>query len=1184
MSTAKFLARRTLKFRRATRALFAGHGSGPEMSGSAARQLQNDVQTIENSGLFSAAWYCSQVPGLPQRLAAQHYLTHGAAEGRRPSPYFDGQKYLELNADVSAAGVNPLLHWIRSGKDESRATPLNGVSSDEQHLLSLCNPHAFEGPAQISDAEFKISVITPTYNTEPKLLRELYVTLANQAYTHWEWCVCDDASTSPGTLSTLRELAQLDGRIKIVFAPSNGGISRASNQALSIATGTHIALVDHDDLLNRHAFAAIYECWKREQSDIFYTDECKLSVDGRLYDFYYKPAWSPSYLENTMYIGHLTVYAASVLEVTGNFRPEYDGTQDYDLALRASRAAKSVTHVPIVGYLWRAIPGSTATNLGEKSYALDRQRAAVHDHARSLHPDASVTAGGAPGLWSITYPAPDDAPLMSYVMPTGAGRRMIRGVSTDLITNCLNSIVKKQFYPNAEFIIVHNGNLTKEHKAYIAKFSRVTLVHYEEEELNLARKMNLGVAAARGKYVCLLNDDIEIIDANGGSNIIGFMESHPRVGAVAPMCLFEDGRVQHNGVILLEQGPSHSGIFQSPGYHGHFGNLLCRREAFGVTGAMLFCRRDDYLDVGGFEETLPLNYNDVDFCQKLQSRGKSAVVDPYVKVFHFESASKVGTFRCEKETLMVRWPGIEDRYFNKEFDQRNPYYEPRKRQKSDAMDAIKFENWLDRRISDRSELYPSLGKFKISVCVPVYNQTPAQLQELYVSFRMQTYSNKEIVFVDDGSTDELTKLWLAKLSASGDVRKVSLARNGGIAAASRAMLEACTGEYYLPVDADDFLTIDALSIMAHHIELNPDVEIFYSDEFKSNPQSEKFAPFLKPDFDPVMISNACYVTHLMAFRTATMRALGAYSDDRATWCHDWDSTFRCLAAGLTPMHVPELLYAWRINPGSTASVESGEKPAAVASQRFVLERALADRGLQNVLTIEPNDVRPLTGTWKLSALKAVEAEDIDGAWLWGLSGAERERVFQRYLSVSDKPWFHITLDLSDAERSKLKLSGPALWDRRVKGVSGLLTDSTLETIVWAGGLHSQLGPIDPQAGLTISSGGHYGQAFCQRSVDVLAPVNVLLGRELIEAMIACGHGREPASVFMRQLAVLAIADDALLAVTPHLVSALPQSLRLAIPFMRDRTVENEPQASRWLNAFADPREPAKLRGFTGNFA
>ena len=295
-------------------------------------------------------------------------------------------------------------------------------------LTDICNPERDEPGEKVFDEGFRISVVTPTYNTEPRYLQELFQTLKNQLYSNWEWILVDDGSYKPSTLTTLRDLAKADHRVRVTIGTKNRGIASASNSALAEASGSHTALVDHDDLLSRDAFLAVYEAWKHAPAtQLFYTDECIADLKGRFQLIWPKPAWSPAYLENTMCIGHLSIYKTDFLRSLGGFRSEYDGTQDYDLALRASLAEPKVVHLPIFGYVWRAVPGSAADEVNDKHYAIDRQRKALLDYARSKHPKATVKPGWAQGFWRIVYPLPQPVPLLSYVIPTGGNSRKVRG-------------------------------------------------------------------------------------------------------------------------------------------------------------------------------------------------------------------------------------------------------------------------------------------------------------------------------------------------------------------------------------------------------------------------------------------------------------------------------------------------------------------------------------------------------------------------------------------------------------------------------------------------------------------------------------------------------------------------------------------------------------------------------------
>jgi len=1109
---------------------------------------------IIGSGLFDPTWYREHNPDIGNYDPAMHYVRHGAAEGRPASRFFDAAQYLADNPDVHAAMVNPLLHWIEHGHNEGRKSPL--ISAPQQNasgILEFCNPDRLENPREIIDETFKISVITPTYNTDPLYLKELYYSLKNQTYANWEWAICDDGSTLPETLHELRRLAADESRLVIDFQQSSNGISGASNRAIAISSGDYLALVDHDDLLARDIFEKIWTRWRETPDcDLFYTDECKISLDRTLYDFYHKPDWSPILLESTMYIGHLSVYRRDRVVDAGGFRSEFDGTQDFDLALRLSKIIQKVIHIESVGYLWRAIPGSSAMALSEKGYAIARQEKAVTDCIQGFAPSAKVRPGPSLGYWRTEY-ALSGTPLLSLVIPTGAGHRIVRGESVDLLVNCISSMIARRFYPNLEFVIIHNGDLSEKQKTYLEALDHVTLVHYADKHLNLARKMNLGVEHARGDYVCLLNDDVEAITEAAGDAMIGFLQAHPGVGAIGPLCLYENGTVQHNGILLLEQGPSHSGIHKDANFGGHFNYLRLRREAFGVTGALLITRRAHYLEVGGFSEVLPLNYNDVDFCAKLRAIGLTSVVDPEIQVHHFESATKVGTFKCEKEMLFKLLPETRDPYFNSNFDQRNPYYVIDMKRNAE-IDNISFERMLDEQIRSRST-GDILLDATFTVAVSVYNQPKQLLQEMLSSIVHQTYDNVEILILDNGSSNPETLTWIAAIESHPKVRLIRVVANTGIMGGQKLLLDHASGDYFLPMDADDFITIDCVEIMARVAHDNPNVHVFYSDEFKSDTASNKFAPFHKGAFDSLKITNCCYVGHQMMFRTAFLREIGGYSDDRAAWCHDWDSTFRTLQAGESVLHVPELLYAWRINPGSTASVETGQKPETVSSQRFVLDRYLAAQGCDDKLVAEPNLLGSNTGMWSLRALAPLDNLAATSAeTLWSMPRDEAAATLNALCdTVGEQGWIAILLDAVEPREALLALSAPCHLDATIKVVGSCLTNEAGE-VVWAGGEIGDTGVTERSLGLDPRTGGYHGILYCQRLTNVVACANMLVRSDILkQALTQCDNALNPDHL-MVHLARQAKSEGWKIATTPRLQAILPKEMRWILPVDRDNLI------------------------------
>jgi len=1110
--------------------------------GRTARLSKRNAELVSLSGLFDHDYYLNKNPDVAAAGVdpLQHYIDYGGSEGRRPSALFDGQRYLRNNLDVAAAGENPLVHWLRHGRNQRRSSPIKPEAV--RQLSEFCNPfHLERAYVREHDPDFFVSIITPTFNTPVQYLNELFTSLLNQRYTNWEWVVVDDGSTDLDTVNILKAFADRSSRVKVAFE-HHLGISGASNRALELSIGSHVALVDHDDLLSRDALLLVWQCWLEDKKcPGFYTDECKLSDNGELFDFYYKPAWSPILLENNMYLGHLTVYRRDVVLAAGGFRSEYDGTQDFDLALRVSERVDALRHISEICYFWRAVPGSTAATLTAKEYALDRQRLALLDHARKKNPRASVRPGWAIGFWHIDYPITDVHPLVSYVIPTAARSRVVRGKQVDLLTHCIASLERSKFYDNVEYVVVHNGNLTEAHLEFLGTLRRVKLVEFKSTGfLNMSRKFNFGVDNASGELICLVNDDIEIVTSEGGKQIVGFMQSNPAVGAVATLCLYENGQTQHNGMILLEGGPSHAGIYKSPEFPGHFGNLRSRREAFGVCGALMFVRRALWQDLGGWSEQFPGNFNDVDFCLRLRKAGFSCVVDPSIVAFHFEGASKTGTFPAEKGNLAIEWGQISDPYFNKNFKQSSPYFEIGAAELAEVridLDPDRFEHWLNERIATRAVRFQAEGRHKLTVGVPVFNQAPQLLEELAMSIAMQTYKNMEVILVDDASTDPATVAWIDNMAKTGFATVIRHDINKGITGANRSIVEAMSGSFLLLVDADDFLTVDALMVMAHHIEKHPDAKMFYSDEFNSDASSKLFNPFFKPDLDPVLITNCCYPTHLMAISRELLQSTGAYTDVKATWCHDYDSLTRAIVVGERPVHVREFLYAWRIVPGSTAAAGYTAKPQTIQSQKFVLDRLIRNLGVSQLLRVERNPLFDHEGMWRvvmhgeLPTVTILKAQDVWAAE-GGLDGAA---VLGRAVAAaSEAEWIAIVADQSPEGDVLRGLFAVSLLDKRVSVVSGIVRDAEEKGVRWAGGFFMPGGLIfDPYSGTDFSRSGYHGQLYCQRCVDVAAPMNVLIRKDILHRVLLKLGPRITSQKLVVALGLDAAANDELVCVTPH---------------------------------------------------
>jgi hypothetical protein len=399
----------------------------------------------------------------------------------------------------------------------------------------------------------------------------------------------------------------------------------------------------------------------------------------------------------------------------------------------------------------------------------------------------------------------------------------------------------------------------------------------------------------------------------------------------------------------------------------------------------------------------------------------------------------------------------------------------------------------------------------------------------------------------------------------------------GISGGNLKLLESVTGDFFVPIDADDFLSVDALQMLAYQIEKHGDGKIFYTDEYKSDLNSIRFQPFFKPDFDPILIMNCCYPAHLMAIEADFLRRIGSYTDNRATWCHDYDTITRGLALGEAPIHIRELVYGWRINPGSTASAETSGKPEATESQRLVLNRLLNARGLESVVSIEPNKIETSMGMWRLKAAKPIpNAKIFHANEVWGDEGFG---VYGLVAAASEgtAEWIAILAEAAD-ERTVLDLSAIALFEPRINAACGVLLDDN-RVVNWSGGFFLPYGRVfDPYNGQPFSGGGYHGELWCQRCIDVAAPVNVLI-RVAALRRVAALNGVTCADALMVMLGLDAHQRSELIAVTPHVQAPPPPKSVVLPPLDRAGLLADTPGldcGSRWYDKRLEVERPYKM--------
>ncbi|TKJ86652.1 hypothetical protein PaeCFBP13512_19350 [Paenibacillus sp. CFBP13512] len=516
-----------------------------------------------------------------------------------------------------------------------------------------------------------ISILVPVYNVEEKWLRACIDSVRQQVYSNWELCLVDDCSTKPHIRPILEEYIALDNRIKIKFREVNGHISNTSNDAIQMATGEFIALLDHDDELSKDALIENILLLNRlPEADIIYSDEDKISIEGERHSPFFKPDWSPDSLLSQMYTSHLTLYRKSLVQDVGGFRVGFEGSQDYDLMLRASEKTNAIYHIPKVLYHWRAIPESTAMINSSKNYTHMAGIKALEETIIRRNFNAYVEgAGDIPNLYRVHH-KPTGNPKVSIIIPS---KNM-----TQVLDTCLNSIIEKTTYTNYEIIIIDNGSDDVTTQQLYDRWSirepeRFKVFQYDIP-FNYSKLNNFGCTKAEGELLLFLNNDIEVITPEWLEEMVG-QAIRSRVGAVGAKLLYPDYTIQHAGVILGiggVAGHSHKN-FQSSEY-GYFSRLKMVSNYSAVTAACLMVRKEICEEVEGFAEDLQVAFNDVDFCLKVREKGYWNVWLPQVQLIHYESKSrgyedtpeKQKRFNSEIIRMQEKWPDElrEDPFYN----------------------------------------------------------------------------------------------------------------------------------------------------------------------------------------------------------------------------------------------------------------------------------------------------------------------------------------------------------------------------------------------------------------------------------------------------------------------------------------------------------------------------------------
>lgn len=520
----------------------------------------------------------------------------------------------------------------------------------------------------------KISILVPLYNTDIKFFRELLFTLYYQTYKNWELCLADG---SPKKLEEIEKICSKDSRIKYHYIGENKGISGNTNEALKLATGEYIALLDHDDLLTLNSLYEIVKCINEKHDvEFIYTDEDKIeAIDGIRYDPHFKPDYAPDFLMSGNYICHFSVFKKELMDKLEGFRSEYDGAQDFDIILRATNEANNIYHIPKILYHWRIHPGSTAGNSEAKLYAYIAGEKAVQDHLKRIGSNGIAARDeNINGFYRVTYPVVGNPKVNILILNKD---------NVKYLKNCIDSILSKTTYSNFEIDVIDNCSTDFETLKYykeIENLEKVKVIRYEEKyldydfdfQINNSKLINNAIKKLNGEFIVELDRHEKIKTQNWLEIMIGIAQ-RKEVGLVGAKVYYSNGTIKHAG-IAYNIGDYAAYLYRET-YNGYRvkDRMICNCSI--ISSLCRMYRKEVFEEVLGMNEEYNFEFlNEVDFSFRLRQKGYLNIYTPQVEINDFdifnerENILEEDTFEYNREIKKLK------EEWKKVFSKPDPYH------------------------------------------------------------------------------------------------------------------------------------------------------------------------------------------------------------------------------------------------------------------------------------------------------------------------------------------------------------------------------------------------------------------------------------------------------------------------------------------------------------------------------
>jgi len=814
--------------------------------------------------------------------------------------------------------LTSLLHRIRKLRE---TPPPSGVSrflpslykpmtEYENYRLKSLNRRRQEG-GYLQESGL-LSFVTSAYNTDPVFLEELgRCVFLQDGGTQFEWLILDNGSTRSDTRLALQQLSS-HPCVRLERVENNLGIIGGMRFCLEHAQGRYILPLDSDDIIEPDCVHVLTRfIVENNYPPLLYTDEDKLNAN-RFGLPYFKPEWDPVLFTHSCYIAHLcAIDREKAIELGLYSDSGAEGCHDWDSFIRFMNAGLQPFHIPEVLYSWRLHNESTSGNITSKSYITESHRNTLQrllDHT------------GVPNIDLV------NSPLFNYDVDWWFRRRRVAPRTIQKIIVCTK---------NSTNVVVDDE----------AAMPLPLVLNLNSKISDLAAIINQNDAELM--HICIRG---VVPDSDEGLwDAMGLFDMFP--DAVMVGGTLHDGNNIIDGPRVFGFGdgfgcPDTGRSMMDPGYGAkiwkpHTVSAVPIEHCVIKTSFIKQCMAELQQESVSIE-MLGLWLGGLAIEMKVR-----VVYSPFMRARTILNHN-YNISQDDKAHFLSRfWSLIPD---NRSYSLRlglnktKAYLEvdPEENQRHLLYlqeQLMPYHKWLEMRLRQRAVLYPITDRpVDISIVTPVYDGSDLELLDLLaISISSQTLSAFEWLIVINGPLSEVKmNLISAKIAGEWKARLIVEPEPIGIVASLRLGLEAARGEYVVPVDADDLITLDALQILSHEINRLGRPELVYTDEDLLL-DNKPAAPYLRAAFDPILSLDNSTIWHMCAFRRDEALSSDVYGDASANWCQDWDTVSRIFASGGSIAHVPEVIYHWRQHAGSTTNNAQGD-PRSLHSVRHILER------------------------------------------------------------------------------------------------------------------------------------------------------------------------------------------------------------------------------------------------------